>query len=108
MTASAFARQQLLQASSRLSEQAEQFSHATDGLGHIYGRSVAGPSPVQRDQRLTLSKREAAELIGVSMRTLDRLIARRLISHVRGLPRRYSKAAIEAFVHGSSVARRTA
>lgn len=52
---------------------------------------------------LTVSKREAARLLGVSTRTFERLVAARLIRSVRGLPRRYSREAIEQFVHGSSV-----
>jgi excisionase family DNA binding protein len=60
------------------------------------------------DGCLTVSKREAAALLGVSLRTFDRLVQARLLRTVRGLRGRYSRRAIEQYVHGSSVARRTA
>jgi hypothetical protein len=95
MTASAFARKQVLQLAAGLDQQIQQEGHAV-GL------------PVNR--RLTMTKKAAADYIGISVRTFERLVQARLIRHVRGLPTRYSRKAIEQYVdcHVHSVKARVA
>jgi excisionase family DNA binding protein len=95
MTASRFARDQSLQGQPLTPERIEQGLHAVS-------------LPV--DGCLTVSKREAAALLGVSLRTFDRLVQARLLRTVRGLRGRYSRRAIEQYVdsHTPKLARRSA
>jgi uncharacterized protein YjhX (UPF0386 family) len=94
MTASRLARHQVLQLASGLDQQLDQ------GLATVGGGL----------DRLTMSKRAAAAYIGISVRTFERLVQARLIRHVRGLPTRYSRKAIEQYVdcHVHSVKARVA
>jgi excisionase family DNA binding protein len=95
MTASAFARKQVLQIAAGLDQKLQEELHAASP--HV-------------DGCLTVSKREAAALLGVSLRTFDRLVQARLLRTVRGLRGRYSRRAIEQYVdsHTPTLARRSA
>jgi excisionase family DNA binding protein len=95
MTASAFARKQVLQIAAGLDQKLQEELHAAS---------------LHVDGCLTVSKREAAALLGVSLRTFDRLVQARLLRTVRGLRGRYSRKAIEQYVdcHVHSVKARVA
>jgi len=61
---------------------------------------IQGPVLDERSQLIALSKQEAAQMLGVSPRTIDRLIALKELQ-VRRLGRRVliPKTALESFLH---------
>jgi hypothetical protein len=100
MTATTLARQQVLQAASRLSEQAEQFHHAGGGFGDINGRAVGDAPAVERDRVWTLP--EIAEAARISLRTLFsiRRAGQGPWPPVRGTRTRFHDSVVRSWLRG--------